>query len=59
MRLGTWLAIGAVALVLLAKSQRWYEDLMLRAFARETSRRMTTPLKASEICSWPQAQPLR
>lgn len=35
MRLGTWLAIGAVALVLLAKSQRWYEDLMLRAFARD------------------------
>jgi hypothetical protein len=36
MKLRTWLVIGAVAFALLkAKYPRWYEDLMLRAYARD------------------------
>lgn len=46
MRLGTWIAIGAVAALVLtlAKQQRWYYDLMLRAFAKDqVPPHVTTP----------------
>ena len=36
MKLRTWLIIGAVAFALIkAKYPRWYEDLMLRAYAKD------------------------
>lgn len=36
MRLGTWILVGAVALVLLsAKGLQWYYDLMLRSYAKD------------------------